>query len=125
MSVTAYSPLLKRDHMKLSGVINIFSSLKPSLAGGILIILNYQIMISEMELLEQNYLQTSIFADQPRCLNNTVALHITEELKAGHFNCNNAFIDGIHIMTFVMVVDTIIFDQKPTATYIFRNHNAS
>ncbi len=84
MSVTDYSHLLNKDQMKISGIINIFSSLKPSLAGGILIVLNYQIMISEMELLERNYLQTSIFADQPRCLNNTVILHITKELKAGH-----------------------------------------
>jgi len=117
MSVTDYSQLLNKDQMKISGVINIFSSLKPSLAGGILIILNYQIMISEMELLERNYLQTSIFAVQPRCLNNTVILHITKELKAGHFNCNNTFIDGIHIILFIMVLTAVIFYQKPTATW--------
>jgi len=74
--------------------------------------LNYQMMLAQTLMLEQTYLEIAKLSLDSCCKNNHLVTHINKEVRLERFNLTYSLLRLLHLVMFVLILLSIIFDQK-------------
>jgi hypothetical protein len=75
-------------------------------------LLNYQMMVSQTLMLEQTYVEIAKFSLDSCCNNNHLIAHISKEVGLGRFDLTYTLLRLLHLIMFVLILLSIIFDRK-------------
>lgn len=73
--------------------------------------LNYRIMQNQLDLSQSIYLQIAAMAIDPCCQTNQVMTYMAQQLDSGQFESRYILLVGGHLVMFIMVGLSILFDR--------------